>query len=411
MEKEKSKIRTVERHTSQNSATLPKKKRKGFLGELISPEKKDTVYRVKGGIDTTFLIIVVLLLCFGTVMVFSASYAYASSKFHDSLYFVKKQTVWAILGIAAMVFFSYIDYGFLRKFTLPIFGISYILLWCVFIPGIGVNSKGAQRWVSIGPLQFQPSDIMKFALVLFLAFYISYAPERMKNFKYGILFPAAVIILVCGTTILEHHVSGAVILFLIGAVMILLSGASAKWLAGISGSAAALVCVIVFFTNYAKKRVDAWLHPENFLQSSGWQPYQSLLAIGSGGLFGVGLGNSYQKQLWLPEPQNDFIFAIVCEELGLIGGLTVIALFLLLMWRGFVIAKRAPDTFSSLLVMGLVAKVGIQALLNIAVVTATIPTTGIALPFFSYGGTALVMQLAEMGIVLSVSRYSTQEKI
>ena len=403
----------VSSNTRKNkSAALPEKRRKrGFLGELLSPAPSDTVYRVKGGVDTTFLIIVVLLLCFGTVMIFSASYAFAESRFGNSMYFVKKQTVWALLGIAAMIFFSYIDYGFLRKMTLPIFAVSYLLLWCVFIPGIGVSAKGARRWVALGPLQFQPSDVMKFALVLFLAFYIAYAPERMKKFKYGILFPAAVIILVCGTTILEHHVSGAVILFLIGVVMILLSGASAKWLAGISGSAAALVCVIVFFTDYAKKRVDAWLHPENFLQGSGWQPYQSLLAIGSGGIFGVGLGNSYQKQLWLPEPQNDFIFAIICEELGLIGGLTVIALFILLMWRGFVIAKRAPDTFSSILVMGLVSKVGIQALLNIAVVTATIPTTGIALPFFSYGGTALVMQLAEMGIVLSVSRYSSQEKI
>ncbi|MGN1095464.1 MAG: FtsW/RodA/SpoVE family cell cycle protein, partial [Eubacteriales bacterium] len=351
------------------------KKKKSFWQELRSPAPVNTVYRVRGGVDTTFLIIVVLLLCFGTVMVFSASYAYAGSKFHDSLYFVKKQSVWALLGIAALVLFSFVDYALIRKLTLPIFCVSYLLLWCVFIPGIGVSSKGAQRWVSIGPLQFQPSDVMKFALVLLLAFYISYAPERMKKFKYGILVPASIIIVVCGTTILEHHVSGAVILFLIGAVMILISGASAKWLAGISGTAASVVAVIVFFTDYAKKRVDAWLHPENFLQSSGWQPYQSLLAIGSGGIFGVGLGNSYQKQLWLPEPQNDFIFAIICEELGLIGGLTVIALFLLLVWRGFVIAKRAPDTFSSLLVMGLVSKVGIQALLNIAVVTATIPTT------------------------------------
>ncbi len=409
MEKEKYPRRV--QAPKQNTA-LPRKKKRGFLSELLSPdENAATVYRVKGGIDPVFLIIVVALLCFGTVMVFSASYAFAESRFDNSLYFIKKQTIWALLGIAAMFVFSRIDYGFIKKLTLPIFAVSYLLLWCVFIPGIGVSSKGATRWVAIGPLQFQPSDVMKFSLVLFLAFYISYAPERMKKFKYGILFPAAVIVLVCGTTIIQHHVSGAVILFLIGAVMILLSGASAKWLTAISATAAGLVAGVVLFTDYTKKRVDAWLHPELYLQSSGWQPYQSLLAIGSGGLFGVGLGKSYQKQLWLPEPQNDFIFAIVCEELGLIGGLTVITLFLLLVWRGFTIAKKAPDTFSSLLVMGLVSKVGVQALLNIAVVTATIPTTGIALPFFSYGGTALVMQLAEMGIVLSVSRYSSREKV
>jgi cell division protein FtsW len=171
------------------------------------------------------------------------------------------------------------------------------------------------------------------------------------------------------------------------------------------------VVSIILFTDYASDRVEAWLHPENVLKDGGWQPYQSELAIGSGGIFGVGLGNSYQKQLWLPEPQNDFIFAIVCEELGMVGGIAVIALFVALLWRGLTIAKRAPDTYSALVVTGLVAKVGIQALLNIAVVTTTIPTTGIALPFFSYGGTALILQLAEMGIVLSISRYSSQQKL
>jgi cell division protein FtsW len=225
------------------------------------------------------------------------------------------------------------------------------------------------------------------------------------------MIPASLLVVVCASVIVQKHVSATVIIFLIGAVMILISGASAKWLASICAVGATAVCVIIFFTDYASARVEAWLHPETVLMDGGWQPYQSLLAIGSGGFFGVGLGNSFQKQLWLPEPQNDFIFAIVCEELGFVGGIAVIALFIALLWRGITIAKRAPDLFSSLLVTGLVAKVAIQALLNIAVVTTTIPTTGIALPFFSYGGTALIMQLAEMGIVLSVSRYSSQEKV
>ena len=396
----------VSSNTRKNkSAALPEKRRKrGFLGELLSPAQSDTVYRVKGGVDTTFLIIVVLLLCFGTVMIFSASYAFAESRFGNSMYFVKKQTVWALLGIAAMIFFSYVDYGFLRKMTLPIFAVSYLLLWCVFIPGIGVSAKGARRWVALGPLQFQPSDVMKFALVLFLAFYIAYAPERMKKFKYGILFPAAVIILVCGTTILEHHVSGAVILFLIGAVMILLSGASAKWLAGISGSAAALVCVIVFFTDYAKKRVGAWLHPENFLQGSGWQPYQSLLAIGSGGIFGVGLGNSYQKQLWLPEPQNDFIYAIIGEEIGYIGLLLLLLAYLLLIWRCVHISMNAPDLFGTLLGSGITIMLAVQVIMNVMVVTSMLPPTGIILPFISWGGNALLIFMGAMGIMLNISR-------
>lgn len=393
-------------HQSTATKTMPKVRRKRQKADPLN-----TVYRVRAGIDSTFLIIVLILLCFGTVMVFSSSYAFAESRFHNSTFFVKRQTIYAIMGIVALICFSYIDYGLLKRFAIPIFSVSYILLFCVFLPVIGKSEKGATRWVDLKIITFQPSDVMKFSLVLILALYFSYFIDKTKKFKYGILIPGCIIVAVCGATIIQKHISGTVILFLIGAVMILVSGASAKWLAGICATGASLVCVIVFFTEYASARVNAWLHPETVLQSGGWQPYQSLLAIGSGGIFGVGLGNSYQKHLYLPEPQNDFIFAIVCEELGLIGGLAVIALFIALIWRGLTIAKRAPDTFSSLLVTGIVAKTGIQALLNIAVVTSTIPTTGIALPFFSYGGTALIMQLAEMGIVLSVSRYSSQDKI
>lgn len=382
-----------------------------FWKKLHSSRELDQVHRIKGPLDTTFLIIVVLLICYGSIMVFSSSYAFAANKFKDSLFFVKKQSLWAIVGVVAMVICSFIDYRILRKFAVEVFMASYVLLWFVFVPGIGSSSHGATRWVDLKIISFQPSDVMKFAIVLFLALYISCYSEKISKFKYGILIPASILIVVCASVIVQKHISGTVIIFLIGAVMILVSGASAVWLGGICAAGASAVASIILFTDYASSRVNAWLHPETVLQDGGWQPYQSLLAIGSGGLFGVGLGNSYQKQLWLPEPQNDFIFAIVCEELGFVGGVAVIALFIALMWRGLTIAKRAPDTFSSLLVTGLVAKVGIQAILNIAVVTGSIPTTGIALPFFSYGGTALIMQLAEMGIVLSVSRYSSQEKI
>ena len=382
-----------------------------FWKKLHSSQESDSIHRIRGGMDTTFLIIVVLLLCYGSIMVFSSSYAFAAQKFKDSLFFVKKQSLWAIVGLAVMVVCSRIDYRILRKFTVEIFIISYILLWFVFVPGIGSSSHGATRWVDLKIISFQPSDIMKFSIVLLFALYISCYAEKIPKFKYGILIPASILLVVCASVIVQKHISGTVIIFLIGAVMILVSGASAWWLSGFCAAGASAVLSIILFTDYASSRVTAWLHPETVLQDGGWQPYQSLLAIGSGGIFGVGLGNSYQKQLWLPEPQNDFIFAIVCEELGLVGGIAVIALFIALMWRGLAIAKRAPDTFSSMLVTGIVAKVGIQALLNIAVVTTTIPTTGIALPFFSYGGTALIMQLAEMGIVLSISRYSSQEKI
>lgn len=383
---------------------------KEFLHELVRTDDT-TVYRVRGGVDKPFLILVVLLICFGSVMVSSSGYVYAKAYMGgDSFYFIKKQLVWAVIGILAMVGMSVVDYSFLKKMALPIFGVSYLLLWCVFVPGIGSSAKGATRWVKLGPIQFQPSEIMKFALILLLALYISKFIEKTKTFKYGIFIPACIIGLVCVTTALEKHMSGTIILFLLGACMIFMSGASIKWIGGIAGTFGAAALGIILFTDYTKARVDAWLHPENHLLDKGFQPYESLLAIGSGGIFGVGLGNSYQKHLWLPEPQNDFIFAIVCEELGLVGALALISLFILLIWRGFTIAKKAPDTFSALLAAGLTAKVGLQALLNIAVVTTTIPTTGIALPFFSYGGTALVMQLAEMGIILSISRFSSGEK-
>lgn len=376
---------------------------------FFRPAEEITVYREKHGMDIPFLIIVLILLCLGSVMIFSASYVFAESRYHDSFFFIKKQAVFAAAGVVVAFAVSHIDYTFIKKLTLPVFAASYLLLLAV--PFLGSSAKGATRWIYIGPISVQPSEIMKFSLVLMLAYYFSIYAKRAKEFRYGILYPALLIGVVCGTTILERHMSGTIILFLIGAVMILISGASLRWLAAIGGSFGAVALSIILFTDYAKSRVDAWLHPENDLLGDGWQPYQSLLAIGSGGLFGVGLGNSYQKHLWLPEPQNDFIYSIVCEELGLLGALAVLGLFVALIWRGFTIAMDAPDTFSSLLVLGLTAKIGIQALLNIAVVTVSIPTTGIALPFFSYGGSALIMQMAEVGVILSVSQYSTRKTV
>lgn len=385
-------------------------KKRSFLYELTHPERK-IVLRTRGGLDTRFLIFVILLVCFGSIMIFSAGHVYAQKYLGDSFYFIKRQFLFALLGIAVMILLSNIDYALFKRYALPIFIVSYILLILVLIPGIGVSLKGARRWMKIGPLQFQPSEIAKFSLVLILSCYTSFFIGKIKKFKYGIFFPALIIMSVCITTVLEPHMSGTIILFLIGACMIFLSGADIRWLIGIGGTFGAGALGMILFTDYTKSRIDAWLHPELDLMGKGWQPYQSLLSIGSGGLFGVGLGNSYQKQLWLPEPQNDFIFAVVCEELGLVGAVALIALFILLVHRGFVIARNAPDTFSALLASGLTAKVAIQVLLNIAVVTASIPTTGIALPFFSYGGSALVMQLAEMGIILSISRYSRRKEL
>ncbi len=378
---------------------------------LVTPEET-TVHRVRGGVDKPFFILVMLLICLGSIAVATAGYVYAKERAvfgYDSFYFIKKQVVWVALGIAAMVGMSLVDYGFLKKMTMPIAGVAVVLLLLVFVPGIGVSANGARRWIDIG-IQFQPSEIAKLALILVLARYISAVHGKMKTFKYGVMFPASLVLLYCGLVAIEKHMSATIIIFLLGAAMITIGGVDLKWV-GIFGGAGALgAAFIIFFTDYTKARIDAWLHPELYLQGSGFQPYESLLAIGSGGFFGTGLTGSIQKYMWLPEPYNDFIFAIWAEELGFVGSVLLVAIFLLLAWRGFVIASKAPDIYSSLVVTGLTLKVTLQAFLNIAVVTSLIPTTGIALPFFSYGGTALVMQLAEMGIILSISRFSSGEK-
>lgn len=369
----------------------------------------DTLIRVRGGVDRTFLFLVISLVCFGSVMIFSASFVYAASKYGDSLFFIRSQIMWVLVGIAAMVFVMQFDYRLVKKYiALPAFCASYLLLAAV--PIIGTSVRGARRWIKIGPMTIQPSEIMKFALILILALYISKFKNRMKSFKYGIFFPFCILGLVCVTTALERHMSGTIILFAIGACLIMIGGANGKWLGGFSLLAGAGAGYILIFTNYTKARIDSWLNPENYSDSGAWQLLNSLYAIGSGGFLGVGLGNSREKYLYLPDPQNDFIFAIVCEELGFVGALTVITLFALLVWRGFVIAMNAPDTFSSLVAFGITAQVAIQTILNIAVVTGSMPTTGISLPFFSYGGSSLLMLMLEMGAMLAISRYSYQAR-
>ncbi len=378
---------------------------------LVSPDT-GTVHRVRGGVDKPFLILVLILICLGSVAVATAGYVYAKERSvfgYDSFYFIKKQIVWAALGIAAMLGMSIVDYGFLKKMTLPIAGVAIFLLLLVFVPGIGVSANGARRWIDIG-VQFQPSEIAKLALILVLALYISKVPGKMKTFKYGVLFPAGLVLLYCGLVAVEKHMSATIIIFLLGAAMITIGGVNLKWVGIFGGAGIGAAAFIIIFTDYTKARVDAWLYPELHLQSGSYQPYEGLLAIGSGGFFGTGLTGSIQKYMWLPEPYNDFIFAIWAEELGFVGSVALVSIFLLLAWRGFVIASKAPDIYSAMVVIGLTLKVTFQAFLNIAVVTSLIPTTGIALPFFSYGGTALVMQLAEMGIILSISRYSSGEK-
>lgn len=366
----------------------------------------------KGGFDLTFFVLVLIILMIGLVMMFSASYAYAYYYKHDSFYFIKKQAFFAVIGLIAMFVLAKIDYHWLHKIAYPVLAVSYLLLIAVLLLPT-TNSKGIKRWIDIGPINFQPSEIAKFAIVLVFAHIVSKYYGKMKKFKYGVLPFVAILGSIAFLMIKEPHVSGTILIVIIGISLMLIGGTDKKWLLAGGGIAVGALAFIVLFTDkisYAKGRLDYWLDPAKDAQGQGWQTLQSLYGIGSGGLMGLGIGNSRQKYLYISEPQNDFIFAIVCEELGFIGATIVLLLFMLLVWRGFVIAMRSPDKFGAMLAVGLTIQVGIQALLNVAVVTNTIPNTGISLPFFSYGGTSLVMLLAEMGIILSVSRFSSVEQ-
>ncbi len=403
-----SKGRSLVRRSEQQTA--PSKRRRN---DFIKPTD---IVRIKGSYDKPFLILVIILTLFGIIMDFSASYAYAFTKYGDSFYFVKQQTLFACIGMIALIVAMNFDYRWLRKATVGIFIFAILLLIAVLM--YGVASGVAQRWLTLGPITFQPSELMKPALVFMLALYVARNQDRITNYRnpkqsttYGMIIPFFIVIVVCLLIVLEKHISGTIIIFAIGAVVIFAAGARMKWFVSAVVAAIVLIVVAIAFIPYAQERIDMLINPENYDPTGKiWQTLQGLYAIGSGGLFGVGLGNSRQKHMYVSQPQNDFIFSIIAEELGFAGAVLVIILFMLLIWRGFVIALKAPDTFSSLVVIGLIGKVALQAILNIAVVTNTIPNTGISLPFFSYGGTALVVQLAEMGIILSISRYSYQKK-
>ena len=411
--------------TKEKKAKLIKQREKSIVvspsGKLSSRSRKNDfikptdVVRIKGSYDKLFLILVIILTLFGIIMDFSASYAYAFSKYGDSFYFVKQQIIFACIGMIFLIVAMNFDYRWLRKFTVPYFIVITILLIAVLVRGIA--SGVAQRWITIG-ITFQPSEFMKPGLVFMLALYVARNQDRITNYRnfkqttiYGMVIPFLIVAIPCGLIFLEKHFSGTIIMFAIGSVIIFAAGAQIRWFAGAVGAVLTALFGAIMFMPYARERVNMLINPESYDPTGKiWQTLQGLYAIGSGGLFGVGLGNSRQKHMYVSQPQNDFVFSIIAEELGFAGAALVIILFMLLIWRGFVIALKAPDTFSSLVVIGLISKVAIQALLNIAVVTNMIPNTGISLPFFSYGGTALVVQLAEMGVILCISKYSYQKK-
>ena len=377
--------------------------------------KKRKFFSVANGFDMPFLIILMLILVIGLVCMYSASYVYAIYWYDgDSYYFIKRQLAFAVLGVVAMLMISTVDYHVLHKFAWIFWIVSLVLLVIAYIMP---SSTGIHRWIRIPGLgQFQPSEVAKFALILLFAHLVSLNHKKMKTFTRGYLPFMAILGVTCGLVFIEPHLSGTMLLLGIGLVLMYVGGTRLAYLLGTVGLGAGAVAFMIFGLGYEKDRIDVWLNPlEMFVKDKAskdmaWQTVQSLYAIGSGGLMGQGLGNSRQKQLFLPEPQNDFIFSIVCEELGFIGAVLIILLFGLLVWRGFVIGMKSPDKFGSMLAIGLTAQIGLQVAFNIAVVTNTIPNTGISLPFFSYGGTSLVMLLAQMGVVLSISRHIHAEK-
>lgn len=366
-------------------------------------------------LDAACVVILFAMLIYGIIMVFSASYPAALHKTGNSLHFITKHVFFVIGGIIVMFVASFVDYHVLRRFVVPLFILGVVLLVLVKVPGIGTNNNTvAYRWIDLRFTTFQPSEFMKFAIILMFAHLIALNYKKMGTFRYGVVPFGICLLITAALMMLQPHLSGTILIFAIGLIMMFVGGTKLRWFGALVGAGGLGVGAIVILkgVDYIGNRIHWWLDPfaADSIQSGTWQTVQSLVAIGSGGIMGRGIGNSRTKYLYLPEPYNDFIFSIICEELGLIGALLVIALFILFAFRGFSIAQKAPDKFGYMLAVGIVAQVCIQAILNIAVVTNTIPNTGISLPFFSYGGTSLLMLMGEMGVLLNISRQAVIEK-
>ncbi|MBR1824314.1 MAG: cell division protein FtsW [Ruminococcus sp.] len=374
-----------------------------------------------GDISLSFFAYVMILLVVGIVMMSSASYAWAYSEHGgDGLFYAKSQAKNAVIGFAAMIFFMKMDYHNFKSVRLPLLkrfniaGLLYVvgIILLVLVLAIGNDeggSMGAKRWLTLGPVNFQPSEVAKLAIIIFFAYSMERDGKRMNSFKIGIVKYAVLMAVYVGLLYKEPHMSGLILVGSISVVMILCGGANIRqFLLLGAGSVVSAVAVIAYQSkipgSYIATRIKSWKDPFADILDETWQTANSIIAIGSGGMFGLGLGNSRQKYLYLPETKNDFVFPIVCEELGFVGAIAIIIVFFLLVVEGFSIAVRCKDRFGMLIAVGITTQIGIQTVLNLAVVSNLIPNTGISLPFFSYGGTALIMQLAEMGIMLNISQ-------
>ena len=369
--------------------------------------KEDRLLRKRPGerVDISFLVILLVLLGVGLVMLYSASFAQSQydTGYTQSTRYLQKQGLCALIGLGAMVILSRIPPEFWLKWAWVLYGISILLLLSVLLFGESVN--GARRWINIAGLQFQPSEIAKFTLIVLFAKLTRDFGPKAREFKKGVLGFGAALLGILVPLALEKHLSAIMLMGMVAVVMMYVAGTHPKWLLAGAAAAALFVVVYVSLMGYAGDRITAWRHPEQDPSDTGYQILQSLYAIGSGGLFGLGLGRSRQKYLYLPFQYNDYIFAIICEELGLFGAILIIALFAALILRGYWIALHANSRFRTVLAAGLVTLIAVQTILNLGVVSNLLPSTGVSLPFFSYGGTALAVNLGEMGIVLSISRF------
>lgn len=360
-------------------------------------------------VDFTLFLAIMMLVFIGIIMVFSASWPEAMQRLNDGYHFLKKQFAFSILGFCVLIILMNIDYRIYKKFALPIFIIAIILGLLIFTP-LGSTSKGARRWLILFGFRFMPSDIIKLGSIIFFAAFLSNKKDRIGTLLYGTIPSLLIIGIACGLIYLQKDLGTTVTLAATLVAMFFIGGMKLSHLFTLGAGASALLYYAIAVEEYRLERITSFLDPFADKLDTGWQAVQSLYAIGSGGLFGLGLGKSRQKFFYIPESYNDFIFSIIGEELGFLGALLVIILLLIVIWRGIIIALKIDDTFGCFLATGIIALIGIQSLIHIAVVTSSIPTTGITLPFVSYGGTSLVMNMAAIGILLNISRHANLDR-
>ena len=360
--------------------------------------------RQTGLMDLPYLLLTLLLAALGLIMLYSASYARAYYVTGNSASYFTSQLVYVLMGVGVLFAISRVPYAWYRKLAFPILGVSVALLMLVSLTSVGSSGGGAERWINLGFVSFQPSEIAKFGVIVSFSALMEKFQDRMKDFVHGFLPFLLILGVIAGLLYLQPHMSATMIILMLGFVMMLVGGSSWKYLGALIVAGAALAAIYLLTQGYTSDRIMAWRNPDAYASDEGYQILQSEYAIGSGGLLGLGFGKGRQKYLYLPEEHNDYIFAIASEELGFVGAIGILLLFSLLILRGFWIAIHAKDRFSMLLGVGLTTLLAIQVILNVAVVSNLLPSTGISLPFFSSGGTAVIMQLAECGIMLNISR-------